>query len=72
MLQVHKKYQESLRRIVMNQEVSSTGGQIESIVASLNEAYAKHELDSCRALELKDSFDEQTTCLLQWGPMMRT
>lgn len=56
----------------MNQEISSIGAQLESTVASLHEAYSNHELDDCRVMELKDSFDEQTTCMLQWGPMMRT
>lgn len=56
----------------MNQEVQSNESQIEALVVSLNEAYSNNQLDGYRALELKDSFDEQTTCMVQWGPMMRT
>lgn len=54
------------------QEVSSNMEQIEALVVGLNEAYSNNQLDDYRALELKDSFDEQTTCKVQWGPMMRT
>jgi len=42
------------------------------LVKSLNEAYSNGQLDDYRALELKDSFDEKTTCRVQWGPLMRT
>lgn len=55
----------------MNQELQSGASQIETLVAHLNEAYANNQLDGYRALELKDSVDEQTTCKVQWGPMMR-
>jgi len=41
------------------------------LVESLNEAYLNSQLDDYRLLELKDSRDEQTTCRVQWGPMMR-
>lgn len=41
-------------------------------MVSLNEAYLNNQLEDYRVLELKDSFDEQTTCKVQWGPMMRT
>lgn len=54
------------------QQVHSGGEQIEALVLSLNEAYSNKQLEGCRVLELKDSFDEQTTCMVQWGPMMRT
>lgn len=54
------------------QEVFSNKAQIESLVVSLNEAYLKNQLDDYRVIELKESFDEQTTCRVQWGPMMRT
>lgn len=54
------------------QEVFSNKAQIESLVVSLNEAYLKNQLHDYRVIELKESFDEQTTCRVQWGPMMRT
>ena len=52
-------------------DVKGTSSLFASIVA-LNSAYASSRLDGYKALALKDSFTEITTCNLQWGPMMRT
>lgn len=56
----------------MNQKMQSDESQIKSLMASLNEAYSNNQLEGYRALELKDSFNEQTTRMVQWGPQMRT
>ncbi len=61
----------------MNQGISANLEQIEgnnslkASLAKLNTAYSNNQLDSYRALRLKDSFIEKTPCNLQWGPMMR-
>ncbi|MDB4409873.1 hypothetical protein N9235_03595 [Gammaproteobacteria bacterium] len=56
----------------MNEAISRDDNPVEDMVARLNEAYSNRHLDEYRALELKDSFTEETTCAIQWGPMMRT
>ena len=56
----------------MNEATSQHDNPVEKMVARLNEAYSNRNLDEYRALELKDSFTEDTTCAIQWGPMMRT
>jgi hypothetical protein len=45
--------------------------RFDELVDGLTEAYSGGLLDDYRALQLKDSFDEQTTCRVQWGPVMR-
>tara|TARA_R110000823_G_scaffold232224_2_gene358732 strand:- start:3989 stop:4159 length:171 start_codon:yes stop_codon:yes gene_type:complete len=56
----------------MNKATSQHDNPVEDMVAKLNEAYSNRKLGKYRALELKDSFTEETTCAIQWGPMMRT
>jgi hypothetical protein len=56
----------------MNQDTSQDNNLVGDMVTRLNEAYSNKHLDDYRALELKDSFTEETTCAIQWGPMMRT
>lgn len=56
----------------MKKEWSAQSGNLDALMDRLNEAYANNQLEDYRALELKESFDEATTCALQWGPMMRT
>jgi hypothetical protein len=41
-------------------------------VAELQSAYSSDRLGGYQALRLKDSHTEETTCNMQWGPMMRT
>jgi hypothetical protein len=56
----------------MSHEAQSNGRQVEASVIGLTDAYSNNQLHGYRVLELKDSLDEQTTCLVQWGPQMRT
>ena len=37
----------------------------------LNAAYSNNQLDSYKALSLKDGYSDKTSCNVQWGPMMR-
>ncbi|HEV7613918.1 MAG TPA: hypothetical protein VGO37_18710 [Steroidobacteraceae bacterium] len=53
----------------------TAGNGTKSLLASivrLNNAYESDRLDGYKALLLKDSNTEKTTCNVQWGPMMRT
>jgi len=54
---------------------SKAGNDTKSLLASiarLNNAYENDRLAGYKALLLKDSHTERTTCNVQWGPMMRT
>jgi len=57
--------------ISANLERSDGNNSLKASLVKLNEAYSNNQLDSYRALRLKDSFVEKTPCNLQWGPMMR-
>ena len=41
-------------------------------LVEINKAYSNNELAGYKALELKGSHEEKSTCKLQWGPQMRT
>jgi hypothetical protein len=60
----------------MNQTASPTdvksNNSLLASIAQLNNAYESSRLDGYKALALKDSHTDKTTCNLQWGPMMRT
>ncbi len=58
--------------ISTSQVHSESGSSLKISLMKLNEAYANNQLGSYRALGLKDSLVEKTTCYIQWGPMMRT
>lgn len=45
---------------------------LKASIMELNIAYVGGRLDDYKALALKDSHTEKTTCNMQWGPMMRT
>jgi len=51
---------------------SDSNHSLKASLVRLNAAYSSNQLDSYRALKLKDSLTEKTSCNLQWGPMMRT
>lgn len=61
----------------MNQQTSTKQVQhashesINASLAKLNDAYSSNRLDNYKALGLKDSYAEKTSCNVQWGPMMR-
>jgi hypothetical protein len=55
----------------MTEQVCLDDARFDALVDGLNEAYSSGLLDDYRALALKDSFDERTTCRVQWGPANR-
>ena len=52
-------------------EPGEVNNSLKASLAELNEAYSNDRLDSYKALGLKDSYAEKTSCNVQWGPMMR-
>lgn len=54
-----------------NREHHGNHASLSASLAKLNEAYSNNKLDSYKALDLKNSYAEKTSCNVQWGPMMR-
>jgi len=55
----------------MKEQVYADDARFDALLDSFNKAYSNGQLDNYRALELKDSFAERTTCRVQWGPANR-
>jgi hypothetical protein len=59
------------RDISAVREQSGSHHSLNASLVKLNEAYSNNQLGSYKALGLKDSYSETTSCNVQWGPMMR-
>jgi len=57
--------------ISTKQEQRGSHESMNASLVKLNEAYLSNHLESYKALGLKDSYAEKTSCNVQWGPMMR-
>ena len=44
---------------------------VKDTLVKLNQAYRNKKLDGYKALGLKDSYVERSTCNIQWGPNNR-
>lgn len=51
---------------------SESLNSLQTSIAKLNEAYSNGRLENYKSLSLKNSHTDETTCNIQWGPMMRT